>query len=139
MSTLVETQKSVFDFEMNGIETMGLETLKRTREENDPAGNPVRGIYHYLFIQRIVEICQRYNLNYEVEEIFAAQNKNKNQPGVVIDPRIEIEYGAGAVEAHTLRRVFTTIQIKNWETEELTTTLAIAYRRLIVGRMNALK
>ena len=32
----------------------------------------------------MADICQKHNLNYEVEEIFAAQNKNKAQPGVVV-------------------------------------------------------
>ena len=71
-----------FDFQNNGIEVMDLETLQRTYKENDIYGNPVRGIYHYQVIQRMTDICRRHNLNYEVEEIFAAQNKNKAQPGV---------------------------------------------------------
>ena len=73
-----------FDFQNNGIEVMDLETLQRTYKENDIYGNPVRGIYHYQVIQRMTDICRRHNLNYEVEEIFAAQNKNRTQPGVVI-------------------------------------------------------
>ena len=129
MTNLALKEKVTFNFEDNGIEVMTLDTLKRTREENDPAGNPVRGIYHYMVIQRILDICEKYNLNHEIEEIFAAQNKNKNQPGVVIDPRLEAIHGPGAAEAHTLRRIYTTIQIRNWETEELTTNLVIAYHQ----------
>ena len=108
---------------------MNLATLKRTHEENDVCGNPIRGIYHYQVIERITALCEKYNLNYEVEEIFAAQNRNKNQPGVVISPQLEEKFGEKAVEAHTLRRVYTTIQIKDWETDELTTTLAVAYHQ----------
>ena len=118
-----------FDFQNNGIEVMDLETLQRTYKENDIYGNPVRGIYHYQVIQRMTDICRRHNLNYEVEEIFAAQNKNKAQPGVVVLPQVEQKYGAMAVEAHILRRVYTTIRIKEWETDELTTTLVIAFHQ----------
>lgn len=82
-----------FDFQNNGIEVMDLETLQRTYKENDIYGNPVRGIYHYQVIQRMTDICRRHNLNYEVEEIFAAQNKNRTQPGVVILPQVEQTYG----------------------------------------------
>ena len=64
-----------FDFQNNGIEVMDLETLQRTYKENDIYGNPVRGIYHYQVIQRMTDICRRHNLNYEVEEIFAAQKQ----------------------------------------------------------------
>lgn len=129
MENLILADNVAFDFENNQVETMSLATLKRTHKENDIYGHPVRGIYHYQVIDRITEICERYNLNYEVEEIFAAQNRNKNQPGVVILPQVEEQFGEKAVEAHVLRRVFTTIQIKNWETDELTTTLAVAYHQ----------
>jgi len=129
MENLILSENVVFDFENNAVESMNLATLKRTHEENDVCGNPIRGIYHYQVIDRITALCEKYNLNYEVEEIFAAQNRNKNQPGVVISPQLEEKFGEKAVEAHTLRRVFTTVQIKNWETDELTTTLAIAYHQ----------
>lgn len=126
---LSTVENVAFDFENNAVERMDLQTLKRTHKENDIYGQPIRGIYHYQVIDRITELCKKYNLNYEVEEIFAAQNKNKNQPGVVILPQVEEQFGDKAVEAHVLRRVYSTIQIKNWETDELTTTLAIAYHQ----------
>lgn len=129
MENLILAENKVFDFENNNVETMSLDILKRTHKENDIYGRPVRGIYHYQVIDGITAICEKYNLNFEVEEIFAAQNRNKNQPGVVILPQVEEQFGEKAVEAHVLRRVYTTIQIKDWETDELTTTLAIAYHQ----------
>ena len=118
-----------FDFQKNGIEVMDFETLQRTYKENDIYNNPVQGIYHYQVIQRMMDICGKYNLDYEVEEIFAAQNRNKTQPGVSILPQVEQTHGEKAVEAHILRRIFTTIRIKDWETDELTTTLVVAYHQ----------
>lgn len=118
-----------FDFQNNNVEVMTLDTLRRTHKENDIYGNPVKGIYHYEVIEQMTDICKKYNLNYEVEEIFAAQNKNKAQPGVVVLPQVEQKFGAMAVEAHILRRVYTTIRIKNWETDELTTTLVVAFHQ----------
>lgn len=121
--------KQNFDFEKNSIETMDLATLRRTHNENDIYGNPIRGIYHFKVIETIENICRKYNLNYQVEEIFAAQNKNKTQPGVVVLPQIEQQYGIRSIESHVLRRVFTTIRIKDFETDELTTTLAVTYHQ----------
>ncbi len=118
-----------FDFQNNGVEVMDLDTLQRTYKENDIYGNPVRGIYHYQVILRMVEICKKHRLDYEVEEIFAAQNKNKTQPGVVVLPQVEQKFGEKAVEAHILRRIYTTIRIRNKETDELTTTLVVAYHQ----------
>ena len=126
--TVMERQQQ-FDFQKNGIEVMNFETLQRTYKENDIYNNPVQGIYHYQVIRRMMDICEKYNLDYEVEEIFAAQNRNKTQPGVSILPQVEQTHGEKAVEAHILRRIFATIRIKDWETDELTTTLVIAYHQ----------
>lgn len=128
-SVSVTTATQQFDFKNNTIETMTLDTLRRTHRENDIYGNPVKGIYHYELIERLAEMCRKYNLNYEIEEIFAAQNRNRDQPGVVILPEVEKQFGEQAIEAHVLRRVYTTIRIRNWETEELTTTLVVAFHQ----------
>ena len=126
--TVMERQQQ-FDFQKNGIEVMNFETLQRTYKENDIYNNPVQGIYHYQVIRCMMDICEKYNLDYEVEEIFAAQNRNKTQPGVSILPQVEQTYGEKAVEAHILRRIFATIRIRDWETDELTTTLVVAYHQ----------
>ena len=125
----VMERQQQFDFQKNGIEVMNFETLQRTYKENDIYNNPVQGIYHYQVIRRMMDICEKYNLDYEVEEIFAAQNRNKTQPGVSILPQVEQTHGEKAVEAHILRRIFATIRIRDWETDELTTTLVIAYHQ----------
>ena len=98
-----------FDFQNNNVEVMTLDTLRRTHKENDIYGNPLKGIYHYEVIERMADICQKH--------------------GVVVLPQVEQKYGAMAVEAHILRRVYTTIRIKEWETDELTTTLVIAFHQ----------
>ena len=91
MAVLEKQQQ--FDFQNNGIEVMNFETLQRTYKENDIYGKPVQGIYHYQVLQRMMDICEKYNLDYEVEEIFAAQNRNKTQPGVSILPQVEQTHG----------------------------------------------
>lgn len=121
--------RNQFDFTANSIETMNLDTLRRTYKENDIYGAPLKGIYHYQVIERVEGLCRRNNLNYEVEEIFAAQNRNKNEPGVVLLPQVEEKFGPQAVEAHILRRIYTTIRIREQETDELTTTLVVAFHQ----------
>ncbi len=120
---------STFDFETNPVEEMDLTTLKRTHKENDVYGNPIKEIYHFDLIDRVVQSCRSYGLDYEVESIFAAQNKNKNMPGVTVLPLVEKIHGEKAIEAHIVRRVFTTIQIKDGANDELTTNIALAYHQ----------
>lgn len=80
---------NTFDFQKNKFEVMDLQTLELTHKENDIYGNPLRGLYHYQVINKVAEICRNTGLNFEIEEIFAAQNISKQNPGVVILPRIK--------------------------------------------------
>ena len=123
------TMSTKFDFQSNNIEVLDLDTLKRTHKENDIYGNPLRGVYHYEVINRIMSICNNAGLSYQVEEIFAAQNRSRQNPGVVILPQVEAVHGVNSAEAHILRRVYTTIRINDKETEEMTSNIVIAYHQ----------
>lgn len=120
---------TTLDFENNAVQILDLPTLKRTHKENDVCGQPLKGIYHYQFIEGIASICENSGLSYQIEEIFAAQNKNRQLPGVVVLPQVEQAFGEKSVESHILRRVFTTIRINNDEDAETTTTLALAFHQ----------
>lgn len=122
-------QREAFDFQNNRVEIMDLATLKRTHMEDGPDGNPMRDIYHFDAIEKVETICRQHGLNYSLEEIFAAQNNSKHQPGVSVLKKQEAHYGEKAVEAHILRRIFTTIRINDFETDELTTTLVLTYHQ----------
>lgn len=126
---IYEERPIIFDFQTNNVETLNIDTLKRTHKENDINGLPLAGIYHYQVVEKVAELCEFNGLNYQIEEIFAAQNRNRQTPGVVILPQVENVFGEKAVEAHVLRRVFTTIKINNEETAEMNTTIAIAYHQ----------
>lgn len=123
------TRKETFDFQTNKVEIMDLSTLKRTHMEDDYEGNPLRGIYHFQAIENVIGICNKYNLNFEVEEIFAAHNNSKHLPGVTVLKKEEMVHGEKSVVAHILRRIFTTIRINDYETNELTTTIVLTYHQ----------
>lgn len=120
---------NTFNFQENKIEVLSLETLQRTYKENDVYGNPQKGIYHFSVINQIADICRAKNMTFEIEEIFATNNKSAQFPGVSILPQVEERLGVGAVEAHILRRVYTTINIFDGADEELTTNIAIAFHQ----------
>ncbi|MCD7969079.1 MAG: DUF932 domain-containing protein [Alistipes sp.] len=111
------------------IAELDLPTLRRTSDANNPYGKPLRGVYHYKAIENIEDMCRKLNLSYEIEEIFAAQNNNKNLPGVIVLPELEEKYGKDAVEAHILNRIYTTFRIDDGQDNETTTTLALAYHQ----------
>lgn len=119
----------VFDFEKNKIEQLTLDELRLTYKENDIYNNPLKGIYHYEAIEQIKSIVEDAGLNHSIHQLFAAQNKDKTQPGVVILPQAEEKYGLKAVEAHILRRIFCNINISDFDTDEYSTNIAIAFHQ----------
>lgn len=122
-------EKFNFNFKQNSIETLNLEMLKRTYRENDIYGNPLKGLYHFQVIEKVAQIAAKWGLTPEIETIFAAKNQNKQYPGVSILPQVEDLEGENAIEAHILRRVFSTIRLRDNETEELTSNIVIAYHQ----------
>lgn len=130
-----------FDFEKAKVQTLTLDQLERTHKENDVYGNPLRGIYHYVLLNEIIGMCKEQSYNVEVYDLFAAQNKDRNTPGVVLLPQVEAQYGERAVEAHILRRVFANIRLTNFDDEEKTTNLAVAFHQkgIQVGFGNMVK
>ena len=129
-TTLVDNTK-FFDWNAKGYGTqpLTLEMLERTQHENDVQGKPLKGIYHFQLINEVLTMCQEFGYNTEVYDLFAAQNRDKNMPGVTVIKQVEEKFGENAVEAHILRRVFANIRITDFDDAETTTGLAIAYHQ----------
>ena len=123
------SMKRILDFENNKVEELTLDELRLTYKENDIYGNPLKDLYHYEVIDKINSMVEDAGLNHNIKQLFAAQNKDKTQPGVVILPQAEEKYGCKAIEAHILRRIFCNINISNFDTEQYTTNIAIAFHQ----------
>ena len=111
------------------VQVLTLEELERSYHENLPTGDPVGGIYHFALIQQVLELFEKRGLKPEVQEIFAAANRDSKRPGVTILPQLEEKFGEKAVEAHLLRRVYANIEIRTDETDDVVTCLAVAYHQ----------
>lgn len=120
---------NTLDFEKNKVEELTIEQLRNTYKENDIYGNPLKGLYHYEVIEQIENVVKESGLNYSIHQLFAAQNKDKTQPGVVILPQAEEKYGPKAVEAHILRRIFCNINISDFDDDEYSTNIAMAFHQ----------
>lgn len=123
------TEDKFFDFEKAKTQEINLEQLGRTYRENDVYGHPLKGIYHYDLFNKVIAECEDVGYNVEVYDMFAAQNRDRNQPGVVKLPQVEAQKGENAVEAHILRRVFANIRITDFDDGETTTNLAVAFHQ----------
>ena len=118
-----------FNFESEKVQVLDLETLKATYREDDVYGNPLREVYHFQVVNKVLDICRLNGLQVEVQDMFAANNNSRQYPGVSTLPAMVQRYGKEAPEAHILRRVYTTIAIREDEDSELTTNIAIAYHQ----------
>ena len=133
-TTMIETTKGVnnnqfFNFEEAKVQALTLEQLERTHRENDVYEKPLRGIYHFALIHQLIDMCNEIGYNVELYDLFAANNKDRTQPGVVRLPQIEQIKGERAIEAHILRRVFANVRITDFDNQETTTNLAVAYHQ----------
>ena len=118
-----------FDFEKAKTQAITLEQLSRTHREDDVYGNPLRGIYHFDLFNKVIDECTELGYNVEVYDMFAAQNRDRQSPGVVRLPQVEAVKGQHAVEAHILRRVYANIRITDFDDAETTTNVAVAFHQ----------
>lgn len=118
-----------FDFEKAKTQAITLEQLSRTHREDDVYGNPLRGIYHFDLFNKVIDECTELGYNVEVYDMFAAQNRGRQSPGVVRLPQVEAVKGQHAVEAHILRRVYANIRITDFDNDETTTNVAVAFHQ----------
>lgn len=117
------------DFKENKVQQLTLSELEHTYKENLIDGTPVGGIYHFVLIQQLLEIFEREGLKPEIQEIFAADNRDSKRPGVTLLPAIEEQVGEKALEAHVLRRVYANISLMSDASDEVVTNLAVAYHQ----------
>lgn len=118
-----------FDFEKAKTQAITLDQLSRTHREDDVYGNPLRGIYHFDLFNKVIDECTKLGYNVEVYDMFAAQNRDRQSPGVVRLPQVEAIKGQHAVEAHILRRVYANIRITDFDNDETTTNVAVAFHQ----------
>lgn len=118
-----------FDFEKAKTQAITLEQLSRTHREDDVYGNPLRGIYHFDLFNKVIDECTELGYNVEVYDMFAAQNRDRQSPGVVRLPQVEAVKGQHAVEVHILRRVYANIRITDFDNDETTTNVAVAFHQ----------
>lgn len=118
-----------FDFEKAKTQAITLEQLSRTHREDDVYGNPLRGIYHFDLFNKVIDECTELGYNVEVYDMFAAQNRDRQSPGVVRLTQVEAVKGQHAVEAHILRRVYANIRITDFDNDETTTNVAVAFHQ----------
>lgn len=118
-----------FDFEKAKTQAITLEQLSRTHREDDVYGNPLRGIYHFDLFNKVIDERTELGYNVEVYDMFAAQNRDRQSPGVVRLPQVEAVKGQHAVEAHILRRVYANIRITDFDNDETTTNVAVAFHQ----------
>lgn len=116
-------------FDKDRVQEITLEQLKKTHKENSIDGKPLKGIYHFDLIDRIEDLISQFGLKPEIYDLFACNNKERMNPGVVILPQVEEIYGERAVEAHVLRRVFCNMRLTNYDNDEFTTNLSIAFHQ----------
>ena len=126
-------EKRQLDFSKNKTQELTLEDLEKTYIEDYPNGQPVGGIYHYALIQAILEKLKAAGLKPEVQQITAADNGDRQRPGVTIYKEAEAQYGVGSFESHALRRVYAIINVKDFADKDTDYNCAISYHQKAIS------
>ena len=66
------------DFATDKVQQLSLSELEHTYKENLIDGTPVGGVYHFVLIQELLSIFESQGLKPEVQEIFAADNRDSD-------------------------------------------------------------
>lgn len=126
-------ENQFLDFETSKVQIVTLDQLQRTEKENDVHGKPLKGMYHFELINRVVNMCANHGYEAEIYDLFAANNKDRNTPGVTRLPEKEAILGDKAVEAHILRRVYCNIRLRDFDKgdgeDAITTNMAISFHQ----------
>lgn len=125
----IQNDKVMLDFDKEKVQPLSLQMLKTSHQEDDVYGNPLRGIHHYQLLEGLQEQAAKRGFELEMYDLFAANNKDRTQPGVVLLPKMEAQFGPRAVEAHIFRRVYANIRIKNFDDDVYTTNMAVAFHQ----------
>lgn len=121
-------ESKFFNFEQQKVQSITFDQLCKTNRENRGDDNtPMHDIYHFALIERIIKMCNEHGYDAEIYDLFATNNRDKQTPGVSLYPELEAKYGERAIEAHTLRRVYANIRLRNFDNEELTTCMGVSY------------
>lgn len=127
------------DFTKQKVQVMELSDLKRTFKENDSLGKPLRGMYHFDLIENVGNILDTMGYRMQIKEIFAAANGGGINPSVSLSDDYQKKFGDKAIEAHLLRRVYANVNVYDFDNEELSTRVAIAWHQkgiqIAYGRM----
>lgn len=124
-----ENNVQQFDFNASKVQQMNIDTLERTVHEDSVDGTPLNGIYHFALLHELEELAARSRLRMVYDDIFAANGGPSSMPGVIINHQLELKHGEKAVEAHALRRVYANIRLLDFDTDELSTQLAVSYHQ----------
>lgn len=128
-----DNMNQFLDFETSKVQILTIDQLERTEKENDVYGKPLKGIYHFDLIHQVEDLCEKHGYKAEIYDLFAANNKDRNTPGVTRLPEKEAIMGDRAVEAHILRRVYCNIRLRDFDKgegkNEVTTNMAVSFHQ----------
>ena len=122
------------DWNEHKVQDITLDQLKRTSRELGGNGAPNNGILHYVFINRVLEMCKEHGFNAEIRDLFACKQGSSQWPGVSVVDNIAKRIDEPEllqqinIKATIVRRVFCNITIKDFDSNsEFTNALTLSY------------
>ncbi len=118
------------DWNLQKTQDISLEQLKQTNREMMANRQPMNGIYHFQMVEKVLQMAYERGLTPQIDDMFAAKAGGTQYPGVSLNEEVAKQLGNPLdVRAYTLRRVYSTIVIKDTTTldKSMSTSIGIAY------------
>ena len=138
-SAVVETP-SVIDFDhfddwnVHKVQDLSIDQLKETSRELGGNGAPNNGIMHYVFINKVLDMCKEKGFNAGIRDLFACKQGSSQWPGVSVvdniaktidEPELMQQRN---IHATIVRRVFCNITIRDFDSNsDYTNALTLSY------------
>ena len=120
----------VLDYTHNPIELLSLMELKQTASERTTGGKPLHGVEHWELLDMICDKISKHTNNFELGTIATSDGGNKSVPGVTFLPYMEADFGKNALQASLLRRMITSITLKDHANKKDNGMIVIAFHQL---------
>lgn len=114
----------------SSIHTITMDDLRNSIDETFDGSKPIHGIRHFQMIDEASEVLDKHNMTWELDDIYAANNKSRTMPGISIigsrDVYKDKEYN---IENILFRRILTRLIIKDMADERTNSAVGLNFHQ----------
>lgn len=118
------------EVKQSSIHTITKDDLVDSVNETFDGSRPIHGIRHFEMIDQASEVLDKHGMNFELDKVYAANNKSRIMPGISVIGNKEIYQEKDyPIENILFRRVLTRLIIHDMEDETTNTAVGLNFHQ----------